>query len=239
MTTFSQMVDDLVAETRRKDLKADIATYLNQTIREAHSYPSIGQTPSATIFYAENLREELLESDLDVNFGWAIPDPTTFQGIGLVRYDSIQVRDDISRYPSEKTPSRGLIGSERFYYRAGGNFYFAGYGGVGAKISLAYYAFCRRLKYYAVDARPGEYDSDMGWTYAPEFDTTPELRLAAQAFTTNWMLMRWNDVISEGVRAKIYKRLSDTDRARTSFSQYTTLRMGLVTAESAQLGGFG
>ena len=36
MTTFSQLVDSVVSETKRPDLVSEIATYLNQTIREVH-----------------------------------------------------------------------------------------------------------------------------------------------------------------------------------------------------------
>lgn len=44
--------------------------------------------------------------------------------------------------------------------------------------------------------------------------------------------MRWQEVIEEGLRAKIYKRVGDDQRARTSYSLYQSLRKGLVMAES-------
>ena len=235
MTTFSQLVDSVAIETRRPDLRADIATYLNQTIREAHFYPGNG----AVVFYRENLKELMLVSAVESGFGWQVPDPALFQGMGVVRYDSIPYRDDLTRYPPEKVPGRGMVGLDRYYYRAGGRWYFSGCGGIGSRVAIAYYEYPRRAKYYAVADRPATYDSDLGWVYSPIFDTTDELRLAARNFTSNWLLERWEDVIAEGVRAKVYKRLADTERARTCFSQYTTLRMGLCTSESSQLGGFG
>jgi hypothetical protein len=49
--------------------------------------------------------------------------------------------------------------------------------------------------------------------------------------------MRWSDVISEGVRAKLFKRVSDTERARNCYSLYGQLRQGLMTSEVADVGG--
>lgn len=234
MTTFSQLVDKMVLETRRPDMRTEIATYLNQTIREVHFDPK----SNAVLFYRENLIEEQLIVDKESGFGWKLPDPTCFQGMGLVRYDSINTRDDLTRYPPELTPGRGMVGKSIFYYRAGPNYYFAGCGGVNAVISLAYYEYPRGLKYYAAGNRPCEYDPDMGFTYAAPFDGSEELHAAAIGFTTNWLLMRWSLVIEEGVRAKVYKRLSDTDRQRTAYSLYSQLRLGLSTSESAALGAF-
>ncbi len=49
--------------------------------------------------------------------------------------------------------------------------------------------------------------------------------------------MRWSMVVEEGLRAKIYKRISDTERARTAYSLYAQQRQGLITSERADNGG--
>ena len=234
MTTFSQLVDELVLETRRPDMRNEIGTYLNQTIRELHFEPTKGNA----IFYKSNLGEEIVLATLASGQGWTIPDSTIWQTMAAVRFDSVF---DLGKpvYPPFLTPGRGLNGRQYFYYQAGDSYFFSGYGGVGAAISLAYYQYVRRLKYYAAGARPAEYDDDSGWTYAAAFDGTPELQASAQRFTTNWLLMRWKEVIAEGLRAKVYKRLSDDLRARTCYSLYSTLRQGLYTSEVAELGSYG
>lgn len=234
MTTFSQLVDELVLETRRPDMRTEICTYLNQTIRELHFEPTKGNT----IFYRENLTEESVIATVADGQGWAQPDPAIWQTMAAVRYDSVF---DLGKpvYPPFLTPSRGLSGKRFFYYQAGDSFYFSGYGGVGASIALAYFQYPKRLKYYASGARPAEFDDDSGWTYAPAFDGSDDLHASAQRFTTNWLLMRWKEVIAEGLRAKVYKRLSDDSRARTCYSLYSTLRQGLYTSEVAELGSYG
>jgi hypothetical protein len=234
MATFSQLVDAIVIETNRPDLTTIIASYLNQTIRECHFYPS----NNAALLYRENLRELRLTSNVESGFTWAIPDEQLFQAMGAVKYESIYCRDDITRYPPEKVPGRGMVNLERFFYRAGNQYFFAGYGGLNGNIALAYYEYPRRLKYYVSGNRPALYDDDYGWTYAAPFVNTDELKLAGRNFTANWLLIRWSDVVAEGVRAKVYKRLADTERARTCFSLYTQLRMGLATSERMDSAGF-
>lgn len=231
MTTFSQLVDEIVREVGRPDLRGEVGTYLNQTIREMHFEPERGKA----FDYRDNLRELQLTADVDTGFGWDIPDSGTFQRVLAVRYDSIYAVDSKTQYAEELEPGPGLAGRTRFWYRAGQRINFAGYGSIGSKISIAWFEYPRRLKYFQPNGRPAQYDSDLGWTYAPEFDT-PELRPAAQAFVTNWLLMRWVDVVSEGVRAKIYKRVADEQRARTSYSMYKTLCNGVYTAETATSG---
>lgn len=236
MTTFSQLVDSIVFETKRPDLLMEIGSYLNQTIRELHFVPDLGTYNAAkgnAVFFAENLRESLLVANVDTGFGWDIPDVSVFQAMRAVRFDT-----QTGVYPPEQVPGRGLASLRAFYYRAASRYYFSGYGGLNALISLAWYQFPNRLKYFPVSQRPAVWDVNDGWTYAPAFSGTAELHVAAQAYTTNWILQRWEDVIAEGLRAKVYKRVSDDNRAKTCYSMYSTLRQGLVSSESADLGGY-
>lgn len=205
----------------------EVVSYVNQTIRELHFHPS----NNGAVLYRENLREVLLTANVGTGFGWDIPDPLTFQAMQAVRYDSR------GKYAREATPSRALAEMDSYFYRAGSRYSFADFGGINATISLAYYEYPRPLAYRPAGSRPATFGVESGWTYAPSVNT-PELQAAARLMTSNWLLMRWADVVAEGVRAKVYKRVSDTERARTSYSLYQSLRMGLVTSESADLGGF-
>jgi hypothetical protein len=232
MTTFSQLVDELVTEIRRPDMRVEIATYLNQTIREMHFDPTSG----AAAQFKDNLLEDQAVATVENGYVWDLPNPALFQQIAAVRFDSIFVNDESSVYIRERTPGPGLSGQCRFWYRTGPGITFHGYGGVGGIITIAWFEFPRALKYYPAANRPASWDIDLGWSYDPAFDTTDELRASARFFTTNWMLERWSVIVAEGLRAKVYKRISDTERARTAFSAYTTLRKGVYTSESSVRG---
>lgn len=232
MFTFSQMVDEIVAEVKRPDLATEVARYVNQTIRECH----FSTDRQAAVFYRDNFNETLLTADVEEGFSWEIPNPTTFQKMAGVKYPN---RFDLSGgeiWAVETTPGRHLNNLCDFFYQVGQTFVFSGYGGVDANIALGYFAFPSSLKYYSVATRPASYDVESGWSYHVDV-ITDEDKAAARLVTTNWLLMRWNDVVSEGVRAKLFKRVSDTERARNCYSLYGQLRQGLITSEVADVGG--
>lgn len=236
MTTFSQLVDKMVAETKRPDLQTEIGSYLNQTLRELHMEPGKGNA----VFFRDNLKENQITSNVDTGFFWTVPKPSTFQGLTAVRYESVVVDHD-HVWAKEFPIGRGMSRERHYYYRAANNVFFHGYGGVNGVVSLAWYEFVPSLTYYAVGVRPAQYAEDPtgesdGWTYAPSI-TTPDQQTIAQIQCSNWLLLRWATVIEEGLRAKVYKRLSDAVRAGTSYSMYSTLRQGLYSSEVAQLGG--
>lgn len=231
MTTFSQLVDLIVSETKRPDLVSEISTYLNQTIREVHFTPD----RNAALFFMDNFHESQLTANVEGGFTWDVPNPGTFQKMQVVQYPSVFDRLGNDTYVKETIPGRHLADQEWYYYRVGGTFVFSGYGGIDSLINLGWFEFPPSLKYKTPAARPASYDVEDGWTYADGVDT-PELQAAAQSLVTNWLLMRWADVLAEGLRAKIYKRLSDTERARTCYSLYGSLRQGLWTSETAEIG---
>ena len=228
MTTFSQLVDAIVRETRRPDMLTDIGEYLNQTIREVHFTPERG----AVIPYRENLQELQLVANSESGYGWDVPRPATFQFMQAVQFPSVHSRDGKAVYAVERVPSRMTEQSPYWYYRAGSRFVFSGYGGVNSYINLAFYEYPRRLAYFAEGARPAVWDdTTQDFTYHADWTATDELRLDARNLSSNWLLVRWRDVLAEGVRAKLYKRLSDENRQRTSYSLYSQLRQGLFTSE--------
>ncbi len=234
MTTYSQLVDEMILEMRRPDLASEIRTYVNQTIRELHFTPDRGNA----IRYRANRRELSLTADLAEGFTWTIPNYDTFQELASVRYDSVFGVDGKPFYVQEREPGRVLNSLIEFWYRIGNYIAFAGYGGLNSVISLFYYEYPKRLKYYDSALRPATWDDETGFTYS-DFDppgvdyTTTDNQPIAEALVTNWLLLRWKDVVSEGVRAKAYKRADDGDRAKMSYSLYTQLRQGLFTSETA------
>lgn len=227
MTTFSQLVDKMVKETRRRDLLPEICDYLNQSIREVHFDPTGG----GAIEFSENRKEALLTASTELSYVWEIPNPAIFQSEEAFEYQSIRTRLDERIFASYCPPGRALPGYDFPYYRAGGTFVFMNYGGVGGKIAASFFEYPNRLIYYAEADRPATYDPVNGWEYEESFNT-PELQEQARLLTSNWLLIRWDTVLEEALRAKVYKRVSDDPRARTAYSLYTSLRAGLITSEA-------
>lgn len=236
MTTFSQLVDELVAETKRPDLRTEIATYLNQTIREVHFEPSRGNV----VHFGENRKEAQIFAALETGEIWDIPNPALFQSVEAVRFASWGLGR--TEYAEEATPGPMLAAKPFFWYRSGPSLVFGGtqgYGGIGGIIQLSYFEYPRSLKYKLAAEREATYDSEEGWTYytvdAIDYGSTDELMETARERVTNWLIMRWADILREGLRAKVYKRLSDDVRQRTSYSMFQQLRQGLYTSEVSEL----
>jgi hypothetical protein len=232
------LVDEIVAETRRPDLRSEIATYLNQTIREAHFEPSRGNV----VHYIDNRKEEQLTADSADVFLWDLPNPPLFQGIEAVRFASHYLGR--MEYAKQVNPGPAMQSEPFYFYRAGSRIAFGGtvgYGGVGGIIQISWFEYPAGLKYKEAGTREATYDVETGWAYntvnSVDYGSTPELQETAQLRVSNWLLLRWADVLKEGLRAKVYKRLSDDVRQRTSYSLYQQLRQGLYTSEVAELVG--
>lgn len=232
MFTFSQMVDEIVSEVKRPDLASEVARYLNQTIRECH----FTTDRQAAVFFQNNFYETLLTSTANSGYSWTLPNPKTFQKIAGVKYVDQFTQGGDELWAVETTPGRHLANRTNYFYQVGNSFVFSGYGAVGSRIAIGYYAFPPSLKYHPQASRPAEYDPETGWTYHQSI-VTPEDQELAQLVSTNWLLMRWSTVVSEGLRAKIYKRISDTERARNCYSLYGQLRQGLITSEVSIVSG--
>lgn len=232
MTTFSQLVDSMQQETRRPDLQAEMIRYLNQSIRECFFEPE----RNTVVFMKSAYREAQVTATADTRASWDVPIPGVFQGVGAVRYDSVW-SNGIPVYAKRLTPGRRYENEPYVFQETGEQLFFKGYGGVGGIISISYYEFCRSHKYYSVATRPARYDVDLGWTYLPEYDVDDATRLAARTMVTNWLLMGWQTVLEEGLRAKIYKRLSDDARQRVAYSLWMQQRKGIISTEQAELIG--
>lgn len=231
MTTFSQMVDEMILELKRPDLRREIVAYLNQTVLEAHFQPASNDV----IYYRANRKELRLSPDVANGYVWDLPNPSIFQWLEAARYSDVWDRDGQPVWSREVDPGKRLNDFIWYHYRMADSYVFVQHGTV---IDLSYFERPPRLTYYATAERPATYNEVTGWSYLAEYDVSDEQRALARALTSNWLLLRYHDVITEGVRAKVYKRTSDDSRARTAYSMYSSLRQGLYTSESGVTGEF-
>lgn len=233
MTTFSQMIDKLVAETKRPDLRTEIVTYLNQTIRETHMNPENGKV----VMFDANYQEAVVTATQETGQTWSLPRPQVFQCELCVKFLD-QFWNGKNPYAERVRPGVVMDDKDFFYYRGGSQFVFGGtrgYGGVGARIAIAWYEYPRDLVYYAADSRPCSWD-DATQEYTYLSAVTEDQKEAARIQCTNWILERWASLLEEGLRAKVYKRLSDDGRQRTSYSMWMQLRAGIISSEQSDLG---
>lgn len=224
MGTFSQIIDKVVAETKRADMLSMIADWGNQSIREQFFDPQ----SESYILYPDAMVEDQLIIGNDIPFAWEIPDRTVFQAPGAARYDGVwasgePVWADIVR------PGRIMDQKSHFAYRSGNYVFFHGCGALGSTISFCWYEYCRELKYYPEASRPATWDVDTGWTYHADFDVDEVTRAEARRRVTNWILQGYGRTIQEGIKAKLYKRNSDEERARLAYSLYQSGRKNLAS----------
>lgn len=234
---FSELVDRICVEASRLDLKSIAAGYLNQTIRECHMDPA----ENTALFFWPNYREDQVIADVDSAFYWSIPNTRVFQGIQAARFDNVTDDEGNPIYAEELIP--GKVGNKQDYafQRTADRIIFKGYGGSGKTISIAYFEYPRSLQYYDVASRPATFNWESEtWTYMTtptNYDQDDTTRETARGLVSNWLLERWSIVLEEGLRAKIYKRLSDDTRAKTCYSLYTQQRLGLQNSELADIAG--
>lgn len=227
MTTFSQLVDAMVAETRRRDLKIEIEAYVNQTIRDCH----FNEDNRSLVLFGENRREAITYADADESHVWPIEKPQLFAQLEVIHCPDVEL-DAVLRNPAQMN-TRDNINGNPLYYRTGPTIAISGFGQTDSPIHISWFAYPRRLTYYAEGLRP------MTWnpatevkSYHADYAATAQLRETADELTTNWLLTRWEDLIREGVRAKLYKKLNDSERMRSAYSAFESNRRAMVAAET-------
>lgn len=222
MTTFSQLVDSMVLEFRRPDMRSAISNTVNQIVREIHSRPGTG----SNVGFDANRCEDSLLLIGDGPYQWAMPSVTRFQILesALSKSRRLKLR--------RKTPQ--LYGRGEFelpyptYYQSGAVFCLDGVA-QGDTILFSYFLYPARLAYYSPNNRPVSYDTatDQYLTQAGTVATDDELLTV-----TNWVLARWTSVLEQGVRAALHRMLGDVDRARLAYSAYEQAR-GLLWQSEA------
>ncbi len=227
MTTLSQVIDEIVEETGHQELRLAIPSWLHQTLRELHFNDA---TPMK---YPDNLFEDYVTADSDEGYLYPLVAPQQFQVMESVYYETRGI------YAPPRSPAASMafleqINGDVYHYRTGGYIALSGYGGTGATVKIAYYLIPPRLQDFKnASLRPAQWDEEnQVWVYLPAYDVDATTRADALTKTTNWLLLRHKEVIMEGVRAKLYKRLNDPDRAKIAFSAYNSMK-GIVFSEAA------
>ncbi len=229
---FSQLVDSIFVEVSRPEMRVEITSFVNQTIRELHADP----TTNEAVFYSENREEVEVTATVDTQQTWDIPSPHLLQRIETVYYT------EAGRYASEESPATAFKRSHRdfadeYWYKAGTTLAFSGYGGIGSTIKISRFNYLRGLIYYPKADRPVTWDIEsQSWTYHPSYVGDES---TADRLSTNWMLSRHAELVKQGAKAKVYAALSNVDRARTAYSMYKTLAPMMIGAESYELGSRG
>lgn len=222
MTTYSQLVDDIVKELVRPDMKVAVASYTNQTIRELHFKPN----QNSPIQYDANREEDVLAIDTDTSWSWPLPSATRLQSIESVYLD------DLGIYVPERNPRIALRPSyepfaEVYRYRSGPVLVLSGVS-AGWTGKVSYFMFVRSLGYLPVANRVIVYNAATD-TYVLVAGGTPtQEQLDTE---TNWMLQRWPETVKEGVRAKVWKRIGDVDRSRLAYSSFESSRESVWNSE--------
>lgn len=225
MTTFSQLVDDVVKELLRPDMRDTIATYTNQTIRDVHFRPNVN---TAALFDANRYESEETVT-ADGTWLWSIPSSTRFQDI-----EAIFIKD-LGVYVKRKNPRVALEQSfepdaNLYWYRSGPAI--AVHGVAANQVAkLSYHMFPRTLGYkptIGANARIIRFDEDTDSYVLIAGGAPTEEQLELE---THWVLQRWADAVKEGVRAKIWKRLGDMERTRMAYSAFESMRTGIWNTE--------
>jgi hypothetical protein len=225
--TFSKLIDDAIARSRRPGLILDIIGYANSTIRECE----------VLAFFKRDLVEDQLTADASP-FIWE--HPLRFRMLRTAFYLTKNI------YPGFVQPGlkQEQYETPYFYYGASTYIVFAGVD-VGDLIDVAYYEYLRRLRYYedTTGNRPAYFDDSTetwyywdGSAYVTTLGTTA-LDLAAQALVTNWLVFNWYDTILEGTLAKLFKDQQDP-RSPTSFALYKSYQKSLSGGEPYESLGY-
>ena len=223
---FSELIDEVVLESRRGVASSETVAFANATLREC-------QTQKGAVF-DKDLIEDSATTGSANPYVWTFP--TRFRKLKAVKYT------DDSVYPRFIPPGT-KIGDELQYFYAASDYYAFFGAGITAPLALAYYIFSRRFKYYAVALRPAVYDEETEtWSYLAAYDTDDANRELARNLVTNWMLRDWYDTIKEGTVAKVLKRAKD-DKVNVHFASYKSMQKDIFDTEtrllttSAQSGG--
>jgi hypothetical protein len=233
MSTFSQLVDELTVEHLRPDLRVTISSYLNATIREVHMHEQT-QVP---VYYDSNRLEVEVTISGSPPALWEIPKVTRFQAVDAIYYSDFGVYA-VKRAPT-KVYAPHLQGSPYYWYRSGQTIALGGLNATN-KAKISWFEYPKTLLYYAAAARPMVWNVE---TESPSFQTvgavdynsTPELQATALELTTNWLIQRWAEMLKQGVRNKVFARLGEMDRTRTSYSMYASQRAQCINSESMEL----
>lgn len=229
MTTFSQLVDEIVTEHLRPDLLVTVTSYANQTIRELHSK---SKDSSPILFHSNRVEEEWTTTAEPAV--WTIPNVARFQRLETAFIPLIG-EYIVERSLSKLNDFNNYI--KYAWYRSGPTIAFTNLL-TGTVVRLAYFTFPKNLVYYTTANRLVTWNPETeAYTYtgAP----TDEEKAERLENATNWILERWGEsTVKQGVRSKIFARLGDPERSRMAYSQYESMREQMHSSEMWQQNAF-
>lgn len=218
---FSELVDSVALKSGRPDqaLNRNIADCVNSTIRECQTL---------ALFYKDLVEDTIAITGNPVIWTY----PTTMWKMRTVKYPD-------GSFPKLIQPGPNQIDHERYYYAASDYYVFVGpditerY--VDGVIKCAYYNYLPRLVYFNVTQRPAVFDyATETWSYLDPTitnDSSPAA-IAARKRVTNWLVTGYQDLITEGALAKLFKTTGDQNRAVTSYSLYKQMQKYLTNSEA-------
>lgn len=206
-------------------MRAAIASYTNQTIRDVHFRPNL----NSPILYDANRYEDEVTVTSDGMWLWSIPSNTRFQDVEAIFVNELGV------YVNRRNPRIALTQSfepdaNLYWYRSGPAIAINGVA-AGWTAKLSYHMFPRTLGYKpatGANARAVRFNPDSD---AYELITGGVPSEAQLELETHWVLQRWADTIKEGVRAKVWKRLGDMERTRMAYSAFESMRTSIWNTE--------
>lgn len=222
---FSELVDEIVKTTGKINRQTDIASYINASVREC----AVLKT-----FYRDQMETQLTIPAEP--FIWTYP--SNFRGIQAAKlpadFANAQQHDI---YFKSSVPGRRQQDLNYFYYGIQDAIVFSG-GSTGSLIDIAWFRYPWPLNYYAVGSRPAVYDQEEEikgnnpWTYLPEYDTDDTQRELARELVSNWLLLRWKDLIREGANSKLFRLQDESEgKSRGTFGLYKNLQQDLMRVE--------
>lgn len=209
---FSELVDNVVQITGRRDKLDSIAGWVRATIRDAQM----------SGLYSGDFVEYEVVADSGPAFVWNPPRP--LRRVSVVWYNRLA-------YVENLRPGSRSLRTDEHYYQSGSGFVFVGvYAGLPIQIGAFIYSL--PLQYQLPEARLVRFDtSEMVWKYAWEgawVDAIPlgdaaaarELEERRRNGATHWLLEEWSELILQGTLNKLYMATDDKQRMSSSYSLY-------------------
>lgn len=222
---FSELVDAVKLQTSKLKRQSDIISYANSTIQESALLKT---------FYRD-MTEEQLVTTAEPHI-WTFPN--NFRGIQAAKLP-IDINNGRGEpiYFKSSVPGKRQRELDYFYYASMNYVVFSG-ASSGATIDLAWYGYPWPLQYYEVGSRPAVYDPEAEikgtepWTYLPEYDDSDANREIARNLVSNWLLLRWNNLVLEGTKAKLFRTQSeDNFKSTSTYSEYKDMQKKLMLVE--------
>ena len=208
---FSEMIDQIIEETARRDRINLIVASANDILRHIHK--------------SFDWDEDLAETSLTPLPGEAmLPQPTMWKKDRLVR--SIRaIRLNGHCFAEEVRPGARQENRQHFWYQAGDC---VAIRGGCSQIDIAYYRWNRHFQYYPLGKRPAVWDNEaQSWTFLTPTGYVATLgsvddEATALSFVFDWPMDELRYIWYHGILARVYTAIGERDRAAPFYTLFTT-----------------